>query len=166
MGNRANHFVCYAYELPHEPEKDPSEGNEVVEYVKSIIKANVITDVANYNPASAFEMIHAQPEDAVDEAFFDLTNNKVIAHRKEHSRVAPGRNYELTDKFHASLRTPIDAKMFAQALRFDRNLREMFKEKETVELSPFMNDGSVACVFDLIAHRRVRDLIPFAGYLF
>ena len=156
MGSRANHFVCYPYEVPLGAEKDPSQKNEVVEYVKSIIKANIITDSANYNPAEAFALIRAQPEEAVDEAFYDLNSSKIVAHRKEHTRVAPGRNYELTDKFHVALRTPMDEKLFAQALKFDRTLRNMFMQKEAVELSPFLNDGSVACIFDLVAHRRVR----------
>jgi len=157
MGNRANHFVCYAYEVPIGHAVETTKLNEVVDYVKSIIKANVITDAASYNPAEAFTLIHEQPEDAVDEAFFELNSNKVVAHRKEHSRVAPGRNYELTDKFHSSLRTPMDEKLFAQALKFDRNLHNMFAQQQTVELSPFLNDGSVACIFDLVANRRVCD---------
>ena len=156
MGNRANHFVCYAYELPMGADEEASEGAGIVDYVKSIIKANIMTDSASYNPMEAFSLIRAQPEDAVDEAFFELTNSKVIAHRKEHTRVAPGRNYELTDKFHLSLRTPMDEKLFAQALKFEKTLREMFEQKESLELSPFLNDGSVACIFDLVAHRRVQ----------
>jgi transcription factor C subunit 3 len=155
MGNRANHFVCYAYELPLKTENNAEEGNSPVDYVKSIIKANIMTDAASYNSMEAFALIHAQPEDAVDEAFFELSNNKVIAHRKEHNRVAPGRNYELTDKFHLSLRTPMDEKLFAQALKFDDTLQKMFEQKDALELSPFLNDGSVACIFDLVAHRRV-----------
>lgn len=157
MGNRANHFVCYAYEVPISPEVEINKSSEVVDYVKSIIKANVITDAASYNPAEAFALIHEQPEDAVDEAFFELNSNKVVAHRKEHNRVAPGRNYELTDKFHSSLRTPMDEKLFAQALKFDRNLKNMFVQQQAVELSPFLNDGSVACIFDLVANGRVCD---------
>ena len=43
MGNRANHFMCYAYEVPYQYEPNP-EGSAVVEYVKSIIKSNVITE--------------------------------------------------------------------------------------------------------------------------
>jgi hypothetical protein len=155
MGNRANHFVCYAYECPLIPKKERREASGVVDYVKSIIKSNIITDAATYNPAEAFALIRAQPEDAVDEAFFELSNKKVVAHRKEHNRVAPGRNYELTDKFHASLRTPMDEKLFAQALKFDRSLQTKFGQKEALELSPFVNDGSVACIFDLVAARRV-----------
>jgi hypothetical protein len=155
MGNRANHFVCYAYECPMKPEKIPGESGGVVDYVKSIIKSNIITDAATYNPAEAFALIRAQPEDAVDEAFFELSNQKVVAHKKDHNRVAPGRNYELTDKFHLALRTPMDEKLFAQAIKFDRSLQTMFGQKEALELSPFVNDGSMACIFDLVASRRV-----------
>ena len=154
MGSRANSFICHAYQTPLIPDKDPNAGSEVVEYVKSIIKANVITDASTYNPDQAFAMIRAQPEDAVDEAFFDLTKNKVIAHRKENSRIAPGRNYELTDKFHASLRTPIDQKQFIQAIKYYHGLSKKLSQEEVVEVSPLLNDGAVACIFDLVTSRR------------
>ncbi|KAI5789567.1 hypothetical protein FPQ18DRAFT_43333 [Pyronema domesticum] len=189
MGNRANHFVCYAYELPVKPAKrtkdkgkekavsisesnttatnaistttsnqsPSSDGDDeptIVSYVQSIIKANIMTDFSTYDPMSAFQLIRSQPEDAVDEAFFSLSNAKVIAHKK-HNRIAPGRNYELTDKFHLSLRTPMDEKLLAQGLKFDLGLRDLLSNKDAVELSPFVNDGSVACVMDLVANRRV-----------
>ncbi|KAI5793241.1 hypothetical protein EDC01DRAFT_91164 [Geopyxis carbonaria] len=158
MGNRANNFVCYAYEVPIHPEKEDNSKLSV-EFAKSIIRANIITDSSKYNAQRAFELLRAQPEEAVDEAFYDLTYNKVIAHKKEHSRAAPGRNYELTDKFHLSLRTPMDEKVFAQAVGFYQKAWNLFSASDPVILSPFMNDGSVACVFDMLAHGRVR-LIP------
>lgn len=38
MGNRGNHFVCHPYEMPLHEKERPSEDEQVLEYIKSIIK--------------------------------------------------------------------------------------------------------------------------------
>lgn len=38
MGNRGNHFVCHPYEIPLHEKERPSEDEQVLEYIKSIIK--------------------------------------------------------------------------------------------------------------------------------
>ncbi|TGZ83339.1 hypothetical protein EX30DRAFT_394559 [Ascodesmis nigricans] len=149
MGLRANHFASYAYDVPI---TKPVEETDDVEYAKSIIKANIVTAPETYNPQKAFDILHALPEEAVDEAFYSLSISKIITHKKEHTRAAPGRNYELSEKFHLSVKRPMETKLFAQAVKFERGLAKKFAAEENaeVEVSHMVNDGAMAAIFDLL----------------
>lgn len=162
MGNRGNHFVCHPYEIPLHEKERPAEDEETLEYIKSVIKANIITDASEYNPKKAFEILHSYPERLVDEAFYTLIISKTIAHKKDKTRFTPGRNYEFTDKFHHSLRTPMDESLFAQAVSYETYIRENFKRYKAIEVSPLTNDGSMACLFDMMASRRI--ILCKSGY--
>lgn len=38
MGNRGNHFVCHPYEISLHEKERPSEDEQALEYIKSVIK--------------------------------------------------------------------------------------------------------------------------------
>jgi hypothetical protein len=103
----------------------------------------------------AFNILHAHTEENVDDAFYQLTSNKTIAHKKEKGRVAPGRNYEFTDKFHFALRTYMDENVFAQAIAFEEKFGKAVESNGSVEISALIEDGSVMSIFDMLANRRV-----------
>lgn len=118
-------------------------------------QANVITDAPDYDPVRAYKILRSQPEDMVDRAFYRLTSNKVIAHKKDKGRATPGRNYEFTDSFHASLCAHVDEGVAFQAVKHAARLENDLADSKKIELDPFSVDGAVACIFDLLAHRRV-----------
>lgn len=146
MGTRSNHFACYAYVVPQVNTPPP---NQTLEYAKSVIKSNIVTDITRYDEVRAFEILRALPEEDVDQAFYELCINKVITHKKEHRRAQPGRNYEIAEKFHLAMKRPIDLRIVAQAVKFDRAAADWFKDgNKELELSPLMNDGSMASILD------------------
>lgn len=52
----------------------------------------------------------------------------------------------------------MDENLFAQAVSYEAYIRENFKRYKAIEVSPLTNDGSMACLFDMMASRRVRVL--------
>jgi len=54
-----------------------------------------------------------------------------------------------------ALKTPMDENLFAQAVAYERYLEETFAEYKAIEISPLTNDGSMACIFAMVASRRV-----------
>lgn len=50
----------------------------------------------------------------------------------------------------------MDENLFAQAVSYEAYIRENFKRYKAIEVSPLTNDGSMACLFDMMASRRVR----------
>lgn len=49
----------------------------------------------------------------------------------------------------------MDENLFAQAVSYEAYIRENFKRYRAIEVSPLTNDGSMACLFDMMASRRV-----------
>lgn len=52
----------------------------------------------------------------------------------------------------------MDENLFAQAVSYEAYIRENFKRYKAIEVSPLTNDGSMACLFDMMASRRVYDV--------
>jgi hypothetical protein len=49
----------------------------------------------------------------------------------------------------------MDESLFAQAVSYELYLHEGFAKYDTIEVSPLANDGSMACIFAMIASRKV-----------
>jgi hypothetical protein len=49
----------------------------------------------------------------------------------------------------------MDESLFAQAVSYEAYIHDNFAKYKAIEVSPLTNDGSMACIFDMIASRRV-----------
>jgi len=49
----------------------------------------------------------------------------------------------------------MDENLFAQAVSYERYLEENFAKYKAIEISPLTDDGSMACIFAMVASRRV-----------
>ena len=175
--NRINFLSSYPYEVQMIEAKTDQryEDGQDVECIKSLIKANVLTDASVYDARKAYEILSSFPVGKVDTAFYFLTGNKTLAPKKDAEKLLPGRNYEFTERFHLSLRVPLGGRIWAQAAAFEKLMDQEFASNRndqgsgklnvepgstdhtspTMVLSPFMNDGSMVCLLNLIAHRRI-----------
>ncbi|KAF8477313.1 hypothetical protein BDZ91DRAFT_843996 [Kalaharituber pfeilii] len=184
--NRRNFLSSHAFEVPIRAQTRPpqrsSEEREIQEAptqldcIKSLIKANILTDISHYDARHAYKLLSSFPVDTVDSAFYTLTSNKTLAPKKDAEKLVPGRNFEFTERFHFSMRVPIGAKMYAQAISFLKLLEQELGSQprsgevedvgtgrgeqegdiKRMELSPFIPDGAVMALLNLLAHRRVR----------
>lgn len=197
--HRTNFMTSHTYEVQmfetktdHRPYEDPEMD---VECIKSLIKANILTDIGVYDARKAFEMLSSYSVEKVDTAFYFLTGNKTLAPKKDAEKLVPGRNYEFTERFHLSMRVPVGGRMWVQAVQFQTLMDEEFSststsnttwegkgrltehqqqlattsssssspsssssqnnELPTMSLSPFMNDGSMMVLLNLVATRRI-----------
>lgn len=55
----------------------------------------------------------------------------------------------------------MDEILYAQAVGYEHRLRGSFEKSEAVEVSPLASDGAMACMFAMIASRKVRVLKRF-----
>jgi len=171
-------YECQMFEA--KSDERPYEDSETnIECIKSLIKANILTDISVYDARRAFEMLSSYSVESVDTAFYFLTGNKTLAPKKDAEKLVPGRNYEFTERFHLSLRAPVGGRMWEQAMHFEKLMEEEFrsssgvnnkgkgitgalqtstslgKQLPSMSLSPFMNDGSMMALLNLIANRRI-----------
>ncbi|KAF8450108.1 hypothetical protein BGX38DRAFT_1269609 [Terfezia claveryi] len=182
---RTNFMSSHPYEcqmFATKSDERPYEDAEAnIECIKSLIKANILTDISVYDARRAFEMLSSYSVENVDTAFYFLTGNKTLAPKKDAEKLVPGRNYEFTERFHLSLRVPVGGRMWEQATQFEKLIGEEFCSSSggngngkgkvkvgtlqapssprgqlpSMSLSPFMNDGSMMALLNLVANRRI-----------
>ena len=183
--NRINFLSSHPYEvqlIETKTDRRSYEDGQDVECIKGLIKANVLTDASVYDARKAYEILSSFPVSTVDTAFYFLTGNKTLAPKKDAEKLVPGRNYEFTERFHLSLRVPLGGRIWAQAAAFENLMDQEFTSnrndqgvgklnavpmagprefsstghiRPTMVLSPFMNDGSMMCLLNLVAHQRI-----------
>jgi len=180
---RTNFMSSHPYEcqmFATKSDERPYEDSEInIECIKSLIKANILTDISVYDARRAFEMLSSYSVESVDTAFYFLTGNKTLAPKKDAEKLVPGRNYEFTERFHLALRVPVGGRMWEQATHFEKMMEEEFRsssggngkgkgkadalqapsspveQSPSMSLSPFMNDGSMMALLNLVANRRI-----------
>ena len=186
--SRKTFLYTHAFEIPVIQSREdtrPFEDSPEQECLKSLIKANILTDITIYDARKAFGLLSKYEASKIDDAFYTLTGHKMLAPKKDAEKLVPGRNYEFTEKFHLSLRGGVGGRMWSQAVGFENLCDQAFhvsrieEEDESpigdgsaqeenhqpqhempnpppvMQLSPIMNDGCMLSLLSLIANRRV-----------
>jgi len=125
-------YECQMFEAKSD-ERPYEETN--IECIKSLIKANILTDISVYGARRAVEMLSSYSVETVDTAFYFLTGNKTLAPKKDAEKLVPGRNYEFTECFHLSLQVPVGGMMWEQATQFEKLMEEEFRSSSGVGIT-------------------------------
>ncbi|KMQ45533.1 hypothetical protein HL42_3815 [Trichophyton rubrum] len=92
---------------------------ELLDVAKTWVRANVVTPEETYKPAEAGHIMRQFGEDLLGRAIQSLMTERVISMGNK-GRVAPGRNFDLTEQFLGTLtrRRPIELTQLKQASSF------------------------------------------------
>ncbi|KAL1876037.1 hypothetical protein Plec18167_005298 [Paecilomyces lecythidis] len=128
-----------------------------LETAKSWVRANVITPEETYRPADARHALERFGERLVRDAVQSLVMERSISMGNK-GRIAPGRNYDITDYFLATLsrKRPIDSAQLKIAARFKTAvLDKEFRQQTHHEVSYAAEDGEILALINLVAEGRV-----------
>ncbi|GBF60883.1 transcription factor tau subunit [Trichophyton mentagrophytes] len=92
---------------------------ELLDVAKTWVRANVVTPEETYKPAEAGQIMRQFGEDLLGRAIQSLMTERVISMGNK-GRVAPGRNFDLTEQFLGTLtrRRPVELTQLKQASSF------------------------------------------------
>jgi hypothetical protein len=138
----------------------PNEEAIELTIAKSWVRATALTPEEDWDPKIAGAKLAELGLPLVEQALELLTDSRVIMHRAKH-RATPGRSYEATDFFSATLRKHVKETTFLEAVAFKKVLDETFLDGsgEGVKADYMADEGTLMCITQLQAHGRVK-LIP------
>lgn len=140
------------------PLKAPEEKDEIddITLVKSWTRATCFTPDSSWDSRIAAAKLRSVPESVAEKALESLLTSKVLMHKAK-GRAVPGRPYDATELFYASLRKHITESMFIEAAAYKSFLDDCFRSgSECVRFDYFANEGTVMCVTNLQAQGRIR----------
>ncbi|GAD97524.1 TFIIIC transcription initiation factor complex subunits Tfc3 [Paecilomyces variotii No. 5] len=154
-------FANMPFAIPlHQPHSGTSQRRTELaqlEMVKTWVRANVITPEETYRPADARQALERFGERLVRDAVQSLVMERSISMGNK-GRIAPGRNYDITDHFLAMLsrRRPIDSTQLKIAARFKTAvLDKEFRQQTHHEVSYAAEDGEILVLINLLAEGRI-----------
>ncbi|CAG8546062.1 10599_t:CDS:10 [Ambispora leptoticha] len=120
------------------------------ELIEAVAKMILMTPDDQYDPAHAFTILNRYPEETVTEALEKYKQMGAIVKMKgSHSRRIPGRNFHVSDRFLSVMRGGLPDRLFTQAVTYSNSC------KEEHEFSPFSDSGAMACLLDMIVHKKL-----------
>ncbi|KAL1965751.1 hypothetical protein VTN77DRAFT_5251 [Rasamsonia byssochlamydoides] len=128
-----------------------------LETAKTWIRANVVAGEETYDSADARRSLSRFAPPLIDEALQSLVTERVIA-ASNRGRTTPGRNFNLTEVFYASLgrKRAIDAPILKRAASFKTEvLDEEFRQQGFSEVRYNAQDGDILAIINLAAERQV-----------
>lgn len=143
-------------------DKQNNEGDENCEKgqlfdAKSTIKSIVAIPDATYDARFSQERLMQYPEDILIAAHQELLDKKIITRvNSENSRLQPGRNFQFTEKFASSLKSPLPPFLLSQAKRFNKFLLEGFQNHKNHLFEETSNSGTLACILDLLSQGKLQ----------
>jgi hypothetical protein len=135
------------------------EANELT-IAKSWVRATALTPEEDWDPKIAGAKLAELGLPLVEQALEVLTDTRVIMHRAKY-RATPGRSYEATDFFSATLRKHVKETTFIEAIAFKKLLDETFSNGsgEGVKAGELADEGTLMCITQLQAFGRIK-LVP------
>src|SRR5690606_21448977 len=107
MGNRFSQMLAQPFVAVVGDDISMPTSSPEIDNIKSLIKSNIITDEYVYDQSKACALLKAVPTEDLNKAFHEMANARSIVPKKSGGKVVPGRNYEVTDIFHAGFKTQI-----------------------------------------------------------
>ncbi|CAG8444454.1 384_t:CDS:10 [Ambispora gerdemannii] len=142
---RLDHRECF-YEHPIVYEKSKIK----FDLIEAVAKMILMTPDDQYDPAHAFTILNRYPEETVTEALEKYKQMGAIVKMKgSHSRRIPGRNFHVSDRFLSVMRGGLPDRLFTQAAAYSNSC------KEEHEFSAFSDSGTMACLLDMIVHKKL-----------
>jgi len=145
----------YPYAVPLRASAPCQDEIEKVAIARSWVRANVLTPDETYNPDYARRKLSSIGDDNIESVVRDLLLLKVIMQENK-GRLAPGRNYDISEHFLSRFRKKIDLERFRQAVSHKKLLDRLFAANCPVDYSWNASDGEVLAVLNLAAHGRIR----------
>lgn len=138
------------YEV-EESEKRDLETDLQDDHVKASMKSLLLTPEADYDADKASTELQKHANKDKIEAIIAtlLKENLIIGGRSAGTRLLPGRNFQLSEKFFSRFRGPVGARTLRVANDFDEMLKESFANQKSVLYSSLANDGSSAATLEL-----------------
>lgn len=130
---------------------------EQLKVAKTWIRANVLTPEESYRSVEASETLRRFGSDVLDRAITSLVTERALLHSNR-GRVAPGRNYNVTDHFLYILgrRRPIEPAQLKRAAHFKTDiLDEKFRSEGKYVVEYGAEDGDILVVINLADEGRV-----------
>jgi hypothetical protein len=158
-GKRFEVAAAAASTRPIDSEPSHEEAHELT-IAKSWVRATALTPEEGWDPEIAGAKLAELGLPLVEQALELLTDSRVIMHRAKH-RATPGRSYEATDFFSATLRKHVKETTFLEAVAFKKLLDETFLKGsgDGVKADYMADEGTLMCITQLQAHGRVK-LVP------
>ena len=145
----------HPFVLPLPPKKTDDPPPSAVDIAKTWIRANVTAPEPTYNSSFARDKFSALDETAITTALHSLTDARIIIQENK-GRLAPGRNYDISESFLSRMRKNIDMVTLRRATSYkSTTLDPAFRDDRAVEFSYNAGNGDVLAVLNLAAHRRV-----------
>lgn len=128
------------------------------EVTKSFVRANIVTPEDTYDPAKSNTILERFGEKRIQSAVESLVKNRVIG-QNNRGRVAPGRNYDITDHLLQQLnrRRLIECGILKQATTFKTStLDPKMRDEGTAEIQYNAEDGHILATINLFANGHVK----------
>ncbi|KAJ3039321.1 hypothetical protein HDV00_012314 [Rhizophlyctis rosea] len=128
--------------------------------LKALIKMVLVTPEDDWDPTHAFSLIHAYPSEQIAEALQGLRKGQtVVKMKKLTDRGLPGRGFQVSDRFLATLAGTLPTGLLPQAIAFRQQLMKDLRAGE-VPFSPFINSGGMFALFEALAANEISVVAP------
>jgi len=108
-----------------------------------------------YDGRQALIRLATVNDKVLDDALKELRKDKVLVAVKDR-RLVPGRNFDISDPFLASIKRHMEELIYLQAVAFKRALDSCFKKGETAEVSFHASDGDTMALMEMVVNGSIR----------
>lgn len=151
----------FAVRLDSDRETEPSQRQKQLkweEVTKSYVRANIVTPEDTYDPVKSKTILERFGDHRIHSAVETLVRDRIIG-QSNRGRVAPGRNYDITDHLLQQLnrRRLIECGILRDAARFKvSTLDFQLQNNTTAEVQYNAEDGHILAILNLFANGRVQ----------
>jgi hypothetical protein len=154
------HQQAYVHPAPAKTlgEKNPGLTN----VAKSWVRATLVTPEADFDPAATEKKLRALGTDVIEAASRKLQAKKMIS-SKNKGRAVPGRAYDLSEDFHAELKSQVPIETYREAISVKMHLDALFKEEKHASFPDEPSDGYMLAHLNMRARMQIRGVYKSAS---